>query len=87
MYLAHFPEKLNISWNELFALGKMDPTKAGERFSMSILALNASQEVNGVSKIHGRVTREMFTGLYKGYYPDELYIGHVTNGVHLATCI
>lgn len=87
MYLAHFPDKLNISWDEFYALGKMDPTKAGERFSMSILAMNASQEVNGVSKIHGRVTREMFTGLYKGYYSDELYIGHVTNGVHLPTWI
>ncbi len=87
MYLAHFPEKLNISWNELYALGKMSPSKTGERFSMSILAMNASQEVNGVSKIHGRVTREMFTDLYKGYYSDELYIGHVTNGVHLPTWI
>ena len=47
--------------------------------------MNASQEVNGVSKIHGRVTREMFTNLYRAYYPEELYIGHVTNGVHLPT--
>lgn len=85
MYLAHYPEKLNISWDELYALGKMNPNNPNERFSMSILAMNASQEVNGVSKIHGRVTREMFTDLYKGYFPDELYIGHVTNGVHLPT--
>jgi phosphorylase/glycogen(starch) synthase len=52
---------------------------------MSVLAAKLSQEINGVSKIHGRVTREMFVKLYQGYYPEELHIGYVTNGVHLPT--
>ncbi len=52
---------------------------------MSILAVRLSQEVNGVSKLHGEVSREMFTGLWPGYMTGELHIGYVTNGVHLPT--
>jgi alpha-glucan phosphorylase-like protein len=52
---------------------------------MSVLAATFSQEINGVSKIHGRVSREMFSQLYNGYYPEELHIGYVTNGVHYPT--
>ena len=64
------------------------PVPAGhddEKFSMSVLATNLSQEVNGVSKIHGRVSREMFQSLWPGYFAEENHIGHVTNGVHLPT--
>ncbi|PKP02334.1 MAG: alpha-glucan family phosphorylase, partial [Bacteroidetes bacterium HGW-Bacteroidetes-6] len=85
MYLAHYPERLNISWKEFMSLGKMNPDNESEKFSMSILAMSGSQNVNGVSRIHGRVTRDMFTSLYKGYFSDELYIDYVTNGVHLPT--
>jgi phosphorylase/glycogen(starch) synthase len=83
-YLSHYPENLNIKWEEFMSLGKMesDPT---EEFSMSILASKLSQEVNAVSKIHCTVTREMFADLYPGYYPQELHIGYVTNGVHYPT--
>jgi len=66
-------------------LGKFRENDPGEKFSMSVLAVKMSQEVNGVSKIHGRVSREMFHGLYEGYYADELHIGYVTNGVHHPT--
>jgi len=52
---------------------------------MSVLSTRLSQEVNGVSKIHGRVSREMFQPLYPGYFAEELHIGHVTNGVHYFT--
>ena len=52
---------------------------------MSYLAINLSQEVNGVSRLHGKVTQQMFTDLWKGYNPDELHIGYVTNGVHFPT--
>jgi alpha-glucan phosphorylase-like protein len=52
---------------------------------MSVLATRLSQEVNGVSRIHGKVSQDMFAGLYDGYYPEELHIGYVTNGVHLPT--
>lgn len=84
-YLSQMPEKMNLSWADLIGLGRMKPEDSGERFSMSVLAMRTSQETNGVSKIHGRVTREMFTGLYKGYFADELYISSITNGVHLPT--
>jgi alpha-glucan phosphorylase-like protein len=63
----------------------MHENNSSERFSMSVLAVKLSQEVNAVSKIHGRVTREMFKDLYKGYFTEELHIGYVTNGVHYPT--
>ncbi len=52
---------------------------------MSALAAKLSQEINGVSRIHGRVSQEMFQKLYDGYYPSEIHVGYVTNGVHLPT--
>ena len=84
-YIPHYAERLNISWEEFMNLGRMHAGNANERFSMSVLAAKLSQEMNGVSKIHGRVSREMFRDLYPAYFPEELHIGHVTNGVHLPT--
>jgi glycogen phosphorylase/synthase len=84
-YLAHYADRLNIKWDDFMHLGKVNDNDPNEKFSMSILATTLSQEVNGVSKIHGRVTREMMRELYPAYYPEELHIGYVTNGVHLPT--
>jgi len=84
-YLSHFSEVFSISWEEFMGLGRFNPKDASEKFSMSVLATKLSQEVNGVSRIHGRVSREMFRGLYPGYYTEELHIGYVTNGVHYFT--
>jgi glycogen phosphorylase/synthase len=84
-YIPHYPERLNITWQEFINLGKFRENDPTEKFSMSVLAVKLSQEVNGVSRIHGRVSREMFQGLYDGYYPEELHIGYVTNGVHHPT--
>ncbi len=84
-YMSHYPERMNITWDTLMNLGKMHENDPNEKFSMSVLATKLSQEVNGVSKIHGRVSREMFKDLYKGYFPEELHIGFVTNGVHYPT--
>lgn len=85
MYLSHYPERFNITWNQFIGLGRSQPENREERFSMSYLAINLSQEVNGVSRVHGRVTQEMFADLWKGYNPDELFISYVTNGVHFPT--
>jgi alpha-glucan phosphorylase-like protein len=52
---------------------------------MSYLAANLSQNINGVSMLHGQVSRNLMQNLYTGYYPEELHIGHVTNGVHYST--
>jgi glycogen phosphorylase/synthase len=84
-YLAHFSDQLNIKWEQFMNLGRMVENDVNEKFSMSVLAANCSQEINGVSRIHGRVSRDMFSKLYKGYYPEELHIGYVTNGVHYPT--
>jgi len=84
-YLSHYPDHLNQKWEQFMNLGRMADNDTNEKFSMSVLAAKLSQEINGVSKIHGRVTREMFVKLYQGYYPEELHIGYVTNGVHLPT--
>jgi phosphorylase/glycogen(starch) synthase len=84
IYLRHIPEKLKISWDEFMDLGR-EHAGADEMFSMSVLAAKTSQEMNGVSELHGSVTRRMFRNLWSGYFPDELHIGHVTNGVHYGT--
>ncbi len=84
-YLSHFSDIFKISWEEFMALGRHNISNSHEKFSMSLLATSLSQEVNGVSKIHGRVSREMFSSLYPGYFADELHIGYVTNGVHYFT--
>ncbi|MEN8203420.1 MAG: alpha-glucan family phosphorylase [Bacteroidota bacterium] len=84
-YIAHYPERLQITWNQFMNLGRFTPNQVHEKFSMSILAVKLSQEVNGVSKLHGEVSRDMFTGLWPGYLTEELHIGYVTNGVHLPT--
>ncbi|MBN2175067.1 MAG: alpha-glucan family phosphorylase [Bacteroidales bacterium] len=84
-YIPHYADRLNISWEKFMNLGRYHKGNQNEKFSMSILAAKLSQEMNGVSKIHGRVTRDMFRELYPGFFPDELHISHVTNGVHFPT--
>ena len=83
-YISHYHGRINISWNELMALGQCDSDN-DRKFNMSYLATRMSQEVNGVSKLHGRVSRGMFNKLWPGYLKEELFIGYVTNGVHHPT--
>lgn len=84
-YLNHYPQRLKIDWDTLMALGRINPADRNEKFSMSNLACNLSQEVNGVSMKHGEVSRQILGGLWPGYMPEELHIGYVTNGVHYPT--
>ena len=84
-YLGHYPQRMGIDWRTLMNLGKIDPDNREEKFSMSILAANMSQNVNGVSMLHGKVSQDIFANLYPGYLPEELYISYVTNGVHYST--
>lgn len=84
-YIPHYPERLNISWDTFMNLGRFHENLHGEKFSMSVLAAKLSQQMNGVSRIHGRVSREMFAELYEGYFPEEIHVGYVTNGVHYPT--
>ena len=84
-YIPHYADRLQLSWDDFMNLGRWTENQGGEKFSMSVLAARMSQEMNGVSRIHGRVSQEMFESLYDGYYADELHIGYVTNGVHYST--
>ena len=84
-YLGYYPQSVGIDWRTLMSLGKINPDDHQEKFSMSYLAANMSQNVNGVSMLHGKVSREIFADMYPGYLPEELYISYVTNGVHYPT--
>ncbi len=85
VYLRHIPDQLTISWSEFMDLGREFPGQAGDKFSMSVLAAKTSQEMNGVSWLHGEVSKKMFAHLWDGYAPEELHINYVTNGVHYGT--
>ena len=84
-YMGGYPAKMGISWDDLMDLGRNNPGDKGERFCMSVFACNTSQEVNGVSWLHGKVSQEMFSSIWKGYFPEEMHVGYVTNGVHFPT--
>ena len=83
-YMGEFPGKLGISWQDFIDMGRENPG-SNEKFSMSVFALNTCQEANGVSWLHGKVSQRMFAPVWKGYFPDELHVGYVTNGVHMPT--
>ncbi|MBP3288064.1 MAG: alpha-glucan family phosphorylase [Muribaculaceae bacterium] len=83
-YLHPYADKLGISWADLMNMGRENPD-TNERFSMSVFALNTCQEANGVSWLHGEVSKKMFAGIWKGYSWEESHVGYVTNGVHMPT--
>ena len=85
-YLGGYAEnKLGISLHELLALGRQNPNDSSESFNMAHLAIRGSGSVNGVSRLHGRVSRHLFVSLFPGWPEDEVPVGHVTNGVHVPT--
>jgi starch phosphorylase len=85
-YLGGFAEqKLGISLNDLLALGRHNPDDASESFNMAYLAIRGSGAVNGVSRLHGKVSRHLFEPLFAQWPADEVPVGYVTNGVHMPT--
>ncbi|KAA6341188.1 Glycogen phosphorylase [termite gut metagenome] len=84
-YMRNYSEKMGITWDDLMDLGRNNPGDKDERFCMSVFACNTSQEVNGVSWLHGQVSQEMFSSIWKGYFPEESHVSYVTNGVHFPT--
>ncbi len=84
-YMSEYPAKLGIDWAQFIGMGRQNPDNGGEKFSMSVFALNTCQEANGVSYLHGEVSKKMFAPVWPGYYPEELHVGYVTNGVHMPT--
>ncbi len=78
-------EKLGISLHDLLALGRANPNDSSEPFNMAYLAVRGSGAVNGVSRLHGEVSRRIFRPLFPRWPEEEVPIGHVTNGVHMPT--
>ena len=84
-YMGGYPQRLGISWDEFIGMGRENADDHNERFCLSTFACNTCQEVNGVSKLHGWVSQQMFSNIWKGYFPEENHVGYVTNGVHFPT--
>jgi len=84
-YAAHkFAEDLKISHDQLMGLGRVKPDDKNEPFCMTVLALKASRAANGVSELHGDVSRHMWQVMYPGTPVEKVPIGHITNGIHVA---
>ncbi len=84
-YMSEYPQRLGIEWKDLIGMGRQNPEDNNEKFSMSVFALNTCQEANGVSWLHGEVSKKMFAPVWPGYFPEELHVSYVTNGVHMPT--
>ena len=82
-YGRQYADLLGVEREALIGLGREHPADAGEPFNMACLALRNCARHNGVSRLHGKVSRSMFKGLYPGWPLAEVPIGHVTNGVHV----
>ncbi len=81
--MQQFSRELKLKHADLMALGRVNPQKEQEPFCMTVLALKASRAANGVSELHGQVSREMWQCLYPGKSVEEVPIGHITNGIHM----
>jgi len=85
-YLGWYAQdRLGISLHDLLALGRQNPNDSLEPFNMAYLAVRGSGAVNGVSRLHGQVSRRIFTPLFPRWPENEVPIGHVTNGVHMSS--
>jgi glycogen phosphorylase len=86
-YFKDFMPKLGIGRNDFLALGRQDPANSQESFCMTILALRLAAFRNGVSRLHGQISRNLWSGIWPGVPEDEIPIGYITNGVHFRSWI
>ena len=86
-HFAATARSMDLGMEELLALGRLDPDDDQESFTMTVLAMRLAEQVNGVSELHGSVSREMWSDLWPALPTDEVPIGHITNGVHLPTWV
>ena len=86
-YMAGNVAKAKISFEDFVKLGKFDPENESESFNMAILAMETANRVNGVAKLHGEVSRGMFSHRWSEYPENEVPIDHVTNGIHMMTWV
>ncbi len=84
-YFGGYAEKLGLTLHDLLALGRQNPGDPSESFNMAYLAIRGSGAVNGVSRLHGQVSRHLFEPLFPRWPAEEVPVGHVTNGVHMPT--
>jgi starch phosphorylase len=85
-YLDHYAQdELRISLDDLLKIGRQNPGDNAEPFNMAYLALRGSGRVNGVSRLHGEVSRQIFQPLFSHWPQAEVPIGSVTNGIHVPT--
>jgi starch phosphorylase len=84
-YLGRYATRLGISVSDLLALGRQNRNDSSEPFNMAYLAVRGSSAVNGVSRLHGKVSRRIFQPLFPHWPEAEVPVGHVTNGVHMST--
>jgi glycogen phosphorylase len=78
-----YQQQLPVPFQDILPLGRVHPENAQEPFCMTVLALKTARAANGVSELHGRVSRHMWQSLYPGIPEDEVPISHITNGIHL----
>jgi len=86
-HLGWLREELGLSNRDFLSYGRLDAGDHNETFCMTVLALKLSRSANGVSKLHGDVSRAMWNGLWPDRPRDEVPIGHITNGVHVPSWI
>ena len=82
-YGAHYAKQLGVSARELMALGSKSHNGDDDAFNMAYLAMRTCNRVNGVSELHGKVSRRIFDDLYPNWPEREIPVGHITNGVHV----
>ena len=85
-YLSGYAQNvLGISVHDLLSLGRKNPDDISELFNMAYLGIHGSGSVNGVSRLHGQVSRRLFQQLFPRFPENEVPVGHVTNGIHVPT--
>ncbi|MFW6132714.1 MAG: alpha-glucan family phosphorylase [Planctomycetota bacterium] len=86
-YFAHYSEQLGLDREGFLRLGRQEPDNQDEPMNLTVLAMRLSSFRNGVSELHGHVSRKLWAGVWPGIPPDEVPIGHITNGIHTPSWI
>ena len=86
-YFARYAQELDLSWQDFLALGRVDAVDLNAPFSMTVLALRSSMKRNGVSALHGEISRSMCQPVWKGVRSHEIPISSITNGVHVRSWV
>ncbi|HJX33704.1 MAG TPA: alpha-glucan family phosphorylase, partial [Desulfatiglandales bacterium] len=86
-YFGEYVKELGINFRVLLGYGRLEPRDEGEKFGMSTLALRLSSHANGVSRLHGKVSRQMWQKIWSHHPVEDVPIDHITNGIHVPTWI